>query len=277
MINHWPDIGTHDVRIAFDGLAAWQHFASTNLWCSDARFIERLALHAGENGVFSHFTAVCKPAVVVGQNYRETIVSDGLNSRQRGTLDEVFAEVGDDFSKRILILEAITPFALALRGRYPFALGVEYLPDQKDKDRFFPVPHLDMLSTNLPDGAFDVVVSNDVLEHVPDLARGLRETRRILKSGGACIATVPFRFEFQETSIRAVVADGKIVHLVEPEFHGNPVDPQGSLVFQVPGWDILDTCRSAGFSEAAMYFVSSATRGLTGSRCAGIFVLRARA
>jgi SAM-dependent methyltransferase len=40
-----------------------------------------------------------------------------------------------------------------------------------------------------PDGQFDVVVANWMLYHVPDLDRGLREIRRVLKPGGRLIAS----------------------------------------------------------------------------------------
>jgi SAM-dependent methyltransferase len=48
------------------------------------------------------------------------------------------------------------------------------------------------------DGSFDVVVCTQVLEHVPEPLRALREFRRILRSGGAMIATVPFLWEEHE-------------------------------------------------------------------------------
>jgi SAM-dependent methyltransferase len=271
-----PNLDMHEVRVPLPNLAAWREFVDANPWCHNSNFIEALAGHASKHGVYSHFSRVTKPAVVEGKNYRETIVTDGLNSRTRGILDEVFAELGDDLSRRVLMLEAITPFALAVRGRYPFALGTEYLPTQQDKGRFFPVHHLDLLDPGLPHGVFDVVVSNDVLEHVPNLPRAMQETRRLLKPGGICLASFPFAYNTYETSIRAVFAKGKVVHLTEPEFHGNPVDEQGSLVFQVPGWDLLEICLKVGFSTAEMLFVSSAPRGLTGAECAGVFILRAQ-
>jgi SAM-dependent methyltransferase len=42
-----------------------------------------------------------------------------------------------------------------------------------------------------PDGSFDVVTSWWYLEHVPDPVASLREMRRILKPGGACVFGVP--------------------------------------------------------------------------------------
>jgi SAM-dependent methyltransferase len=42
-----------------------------------------------------------------------------------------------------------------------------------------------------PDGAFQTIVSNSVLEHIPDLEPVLREAHRLLKPGGRFYFTVP--------------------------------------------------------------------------------------
>ncbi len=42
-----------------------------------------------------------------------------------------------------------------------------------------------------PDGSFDFVISNSVLEHVPDLAPVLKEAARVLRPGGIFLFTVP--------------------------------------------------------------------------------------
>ena len=63
----------------------------------------------------------------------------------------------------------------------------------------------------------------------------------------------------------------------EPEWHGDPVNPeQGSLVYQIPGWEILKQLRSAGFREAHLNAVSSTTYGVLGEEVPFIFVLSAK-
>jgi len=50
--------------------------------------------------------------------------------------------------------------------------------------------------SNMPvieDESFDCVIACDVLEHVPDHIKGIKEVYRILKKGGHCIFTVPQR------------------------------------------------------------------------------------
>ncbi|MBN1419188.1 MAG: class I SAM-dependent methyltransferase [Planctomycetes bacterium] len=51
--------------------------------------------------------------------------------------------------------------------------------------------HGDAQAIPFPDDAFDAVIFTEVLEHVPDDRRALREIRRVLKPGGALILTVP--------------------------------------------------------------------------------------
>ena len=62
---------------------------------------------------------------------------------------------------------------------------------------------------------------------------------------------------------------------MEPDYHDNPAEPEsGSLVFETPGWNILDTARDAGFAKAELVLVSGMRRGITSAEIAGVLVLR---
>jgi SAM-dependent methyltransferase len=50
---------------------------------------------------------------------------------------------------------------------------------------------VDMMDTGYPDGAFDLVISNHVLEHVADDVQALRETLRIVGPTGIVHVCVP--------------------------------------------------------------------------------------
>ncbi|MBC7202268.1 MAG: methyltransferase domain-containing protein [Pusillimonas sp.] len=52
-------------------------------------------------------------------------------------------------------------------------------------------PKHDMQRLDIDSGKFDVVIHSDTLEHVPNPVLGLKECKRVLKPGGACIFTVP--------------------------------------------------------------------------------------
>ena len=73
-------------------------------------------------------------------------------------------------------------------------VGVEPAPESRGRALARGVgPVVDAKLERLPfaDGEFDFAVSLDVLEHLPDERPGLAELRRVIRPGGALIATVP--------------------------------------------------------------------------------------
>jgi hypothetical protein len=89
------------------------------------------------------------------------------------------------------------------------------------------------------DAEFDLVVTQDVFEHILDPGRAFSEIARTLKPGGAHVFTVPWYY-WKKTLVRAISENGSIKHLEEPDYHGNPIDPNGSLVVREWGWDLCD-------------------------------------
>jgi SAM-dependent methyltransferase len=58
---------------------------------------------------------------------------------------------------------------------------------------------IDLQDIAFPDAKFDTVIVHNVLEHVPDDARALREIRRVLKPGGRALLSVPLFEAWDET------------------------------------------------------------------------------
>jgi len=50
----------------------------------------------------------------------------------------------------------------------------------------------DIISIPEPDASFDVIMCNEVLEHLPDPVKAIHEFSRLLKPGGRIILTAPF-------------------------------------------------------------------------------------
>jgi SAM-dependent methyltransferase len=210
------------------------------------------------------------------RNFRETISHEGIISRHRAVLGVLQRAIGGLSSPRVYAAEALSSFAGLLRERFDSFVGSEYADSPLDaRPDLRSVRREDLLDLSLPDASFDVAIANEVFEHVPNLDQAIAELGRILDDRGVLIATFPFNPSHDDDLVKARVANGRVVHLAEPEFHDNPLDERGSLVFQIPGWSVLDRLRAAGFASACFDFVLSARRGVLANRWVGVFVLRA--
>jgi SAM-dependent methyltransferase len=88
---------------------------------------------------------------------------------------------------------------------------------------------------------FDLMITQDVMEHIFNPARAFSEIARTLKKGGAHIFTVPIVNKEKPSKINAKKDEhGNVLILGTPEYHGNPVDNQGSLVTMYWGYNICD-------------------------------------
>ena len=109
------------------------------------------------------------------------------------------------------------------------------------------VPSQDLMNLSYPDASFDLVITSDTLEHVPDIDRALRETLRVLRPGGTHLFTVPVVWD-RATRQRARLEGSVLTHLLPPSHHGAPAEGKSDfLVFYEFGADFVDRCRSAGF------------------------------
>lgn len=235
----------------------------------------------GMQGIYCNVFKEAAPprdVTIHNENYRETIVYRGFNSRMRA-VHHVFETATAHFPQndlKVFAPEAVSAYAMYMRGRNAKFIGSEYTTDPKIREYLFPIPIEDLHALSFGEQAFHAIFVNEVFEHVPYLDKALSELARVLKVGGKLISTFPFLGFSEESVVRAKLENGAIVHLTDPEYHGNPVDPTGgSLVFELPGWNILDRIRAAGFKRAAMQWVYSIDCGILAPGYGGVLVLLA--
>jgi SAM-dependent methyltransferase len=108
-------------------------------------------------------------------------------------------------------------------------------------------------SLTFPDSSFDLVITQDVFEHVLRPERAFAEIARTLKPDGAHVFTVPY-YRGKKTVIRARATEsGGIEHLMDPDYHSNPIDPKGSLVVTEWGDEICDFIVSASGMTTSIF------------------------
>jgi Methyltransferase domain len=113
------------------------------------------------------------------------------------------------------------------------------------------------------DDSFDLMISQDVFEHVMNPADAFKEINRILKPGGAHIFTMPWYPKLKQTIQRARQIDnGEIEYLEEAIYHGNPIDSNGSLVTFDWGIDFADFIYTSSGLSTTIYLQKDRNMGL---------------
>ncbi len=121
----------------------------------------------------------------------------------------------------------------------------------------------DLESQTFLDEYFDLVITQDVMEHIFDPARAFAEIGRTLKQGGAHIFTVPLVNKEKPSEVWAQRdVDGNINYIREPEYHGNPVDAKGSLVTMHWGYDICDLIFKSSGLLSTIIFIDNLDLGI---------------
>lgn len=202
-------------------------------------------------------------------NWREHLnCSCGLTNRLRATLHVMQQHMPPTQADCIYLTEQATPLFTWFSERYDNVWGSEFFgPDQIGGAEVKGYRHEDIQNLSFPDKSFDLIISLEVLEHVPFPDTAFRQLRRCLRDGGAALITAPFKETDSHDEIRARMTDtGEIEHLLAPEYHGNPVDMEGgALCFRYFGWDMLDRLKAAGFSRAEVVFYWSRRYGYLGN------------
>lgn len=209
-------------------------------------------------------------------NWRERLTCPlcGMNNRQRLIATLIKQILVENQNKNIYFMEQITPFFEWAVKTFPSnnVMGSEYLGFEYEGGSIINnIRHEDVESLSFSEAEFDIIVSNDVLEHIPNYKKAFTECARVLRKGGTMFLTIPFYIEEDKTVLRAKILQGEVVHLLPPVYHGNPIKEEGSLVFNDFGWDVLNIIRESGFANVSLEIYSSIEFGHLGN---GLLIFR---
>ncbi|SEA43271.1 class I SAM-dependent methyltransferase [Nitrosospira multiformis] len=187
-------------------------------------------------------------------NWRERLACPEcqMNNRQRLVAKLVQQHIRERNCSRIYFMEQITPIFKWVKSNYPELeiFGSEYLGHEYSGGEVINgIRHEDVMNMSFETRSIDLIVSNDVFEHVPDFSKALQECARVLSSNGLMIATIPFDPNRDKSEVRAKIINNHVNFILPAQYHGNPLSEEGCLVFHDFGWDVLEEFSEAGFSS----------------------------
>lgn len=180
-----------------------------------------------------------------------------LSNRSRLLYNAVTSMAAKGETQRIALLERMSSLYAALQQRFPGIIGSEYLGDEKVSGTTYTwqgheIRHESITELSFEDSSLDFVLHCDVLEHVHDYHRALREVVRVLKpNSGTMLCTVPFFMTRKaELELARPKQDGSIEFKYPPEYHGDGMQADGILTWHHFGWKLLEDLTGAGFKSA---------------------------
>lgn len=131
----------------------------------------------------------------------------------------------------------------------------------------------DLQALTFGDATFDILITQDVFEHIFDPIAAAREIGRVLKPGGYHVFTAP-KYPFIQNSFpRVTVEDGKIIHLHPEEYHGSPIGDGRAIVTWTYGRDFEELLARWSGMNTVTYITRDRSIGLDGEHLE-VFVTR---
>lgn len=173
---------------------------------------------------------------VIGGGYRTNCICPGCGSKDRERLlfcyliqkTGIFSET----SKRVL---HIAPEAnlkkVFMQHPQLHYINADLNPGAADVQ-------MDITNIPYPDGFFDAILCNHVLEHIPNDALAMRQLYRVLKPGGWAVLQVPFAEALTQT-----MENPEITHPADREAHFGQFDH-----VRIYGHDYVQRLQNAGFT-----------------------------
>lgn len=150
-------------------------------------------------------------------------------------------------------------------SRFPQYTCSEYFGPHDTVGKFVnKKPNEDLAHLSFQNEMFNLVISSDIFEHIPDPYLAHQEVYRVLKINGRHIFTVPFYQNYYLDERRALINENnEIQHLKEPIFHIDPLRKDGILVFNIFSLEMLTQLAKIGF-RTKMHLLTKPFLGIFG-------------
>lgn len=181
---------------------------------------------------------------------RENALCPSCLSLERHRLLWLWLKRESDFMQRLPRLLHIAPEVCLMRHFKPLYKGAPERYVTADLESPLARMHFDVEQIPLPDGCFDMVICNHLLEHVADDGRALRELYRILTPGGWGVLLAPIDYGRATTYEDDSITDPK-----ERERLFGQYDHR-----RLYGCDYVERLRRGGFEAEEIDYAAMLTR-----------------
>lgn len=191
---------------------------------------------------------------IQASNLRESISASGCVSRNRAVLRAMELVCGSAASIQELsigLLEGVTGMATWMKRHVPGLTSMNTLVEVLTSARQDPEAATALATLREQGGDFDVLLLQDRMAGVGNAEEFLAGLHGFVREGGRVLATFPMAY-------------GQMASLSR-ETHGEPI--------LVPGWEILDQARQAGFRQASMHLIAAWKYGILAGTLPGVLVL----
>jgi SAM-dependent methyltransferase len=202
------------------------------------------------------------PAMFIksGNNLRETYICVNCRSNSRNrhiakVLCDIY-HVAKPYSMQKLTRSLPHLNVYEAQAGGPLHYKLESLDNYVCSEYFYNVPPgtlsgdgtrcEDLQHLSFEDGSFDLVITQDVFEHVRKPGLAWQEVWRVLKPGGYHVFTVPW-YKDSRTVTRVETEQDRDVFILPVEYHGDSV--RDGLVYSNFGYDLLEYLDTNGFSS----------------------------
>jgi SAM-dependent methyltransferase len=153
--------------------------------------------------------------------------------------------------------------SLKLKRFCEFYFATQYYPKEIPGIEINGFRNENLEKMTFSDESFDIIISQDVLEHIYNPEIAFKEIARTLKPGGAHIFSVPLINKHNKSEIWARLGNNdELVFVNNPEYHGNPIDPKGSPVTMHWGFDIVDYIKKSSQLETTIEHIDDLYHGV---------------
>ena len=150
-----------------------------------------------------------------------------------------------------------------LAAEAPGYVGTQFWPDVPPGTTYQGMRCENLEAQTFASESFDLVITQDVMEHVFHPQQAYQEIFRTLRPGGFHLHTTPIYKHLVSTQQMAALGqEGQIVHLATPEYHGNPISGTGSLVTYRYGYDLADLIAEWSLFDVEIRRFNDRTHGI---------------